>query len=93
MSGTSTAVQRTIRSVALQYNAGMSEGHPRFTWRTLAITSTLLCAAAALVAAYPREAFGVAYSLLYPVCILVMVSLIVGVLVVGRLLIEKILSK
>jgi uncharacterized protein YhhL (DUF1145 family) len=61
----------------------------KFSLRTLLIVITLLCVGFALVAAFPEVAISLIYPLLYPVAILVMVSLIVGILVAGQLLIEK----
>jgi hypothetical protein len=50
----------------------------------------LLCIAIGLAAAFPEVAFASIYFLLYPLAVLAMVSMIVGVLVLGRFLVERI---
>jgi hypothetical protein len=67
----------------------MSEGRPQFGLRGVAITITVLCVTFGLVAAVPQTALAVAYTMLYPLAILCMVSLIVGLLVLGRFLVER----
>ncbi|MBI3836696.1 MAG: hypothetical protein HY288_02015 [Planctomycetia bacterium] len=58
--------------------------------RTLLIVITLACVGFGLAAAFPYAALALIYFMLYPLAILVMVSLIVGALVLGRFLIERI---
>jgi hypothetical protein len=78
------------RSRVLPYNGPMNKDRKQFSLRTLAIAVSLLCVAFGLIAAFPELAGALIYPALYVLGIFIMVTVIVGVLVLGRFLIKKI---
>lgn len=76
---------------ALGISAGvLIENHRRPDLRTFAITATVLCLGVGVAAVFPDAALATLYFSLYPLGVFVMVSAIVGVLVLGRFVVEKI---